>query len=256
MTLRDAGTTQAAPAGLRAVVRWWPLLLLLAAAVALYVFGAAHVLNMRTLRDSRTWMERAVALRPAMAGLVFVAATALYLLLSLPAEGLLTAIGGMLFGTLLGSILSVLGTVLAALILFYALRGMLRRQLAMPRTPAVERVRQHMERDGMNYLLILRLLPVLPFAMVSLLAVLAHMRARPYTLATAIGVIPPAVVFTSVGTGLSALLARRGKLDLSTVLSGPILLPLIGLAVLALLPVGRRIWQDRALRRRSRNCCP
>lgn len=256
MSSPSVAVTPTAPAGLRAFVGWWPLLLLLAAAVALYVFGASYVLNLNTLRESQAWMERAVVIHPLLAGLVFVTATAVYLLLSLPAEGLLTAVGGMLFGTLLGSTLSILGTVLAALTLFYALRGMLRRQLAITHSPAVERVRQRMERDGVNYLLMLRLLPVLPFAMVSLLAVLVRMRARPYTLATAIGVIPPAVVFTSVGTGLGTLLAKREKLDLSNLLSGQILLPLIGLAILALLPVARRIWQDRIGRRQSRGCCP
>ena len=228
------------------LAQWWPLALILAAAGLFYLLGARHVLSVDMLRAWQADLERLATLHPVLAGLAFVAATAAYLMLSLPAEGLLTAAGGMLFGTVLGSALSVVGTVLAALLLFVVLRRVLRRQLAAPQGPKVERALQRLERDGFNYLLMLRLLPVLPFALISLTAVMARMRTRPYTLATAIGVVPPTVVFASLGHELGALLARPGPVDLGSLLSWQLVLSLAGVAALALLPVARHYWREHA----------
>ncbi|MDT7952083.1 MAG: VTT domain-containing protein [Acetobacteraceae bacterium] len=225
--------------------------MVVAAIVGLHLYGAEHVLSVATLGDRRAGLEAFVALHPVLAALAFAVATALYLLLSLPAEGLLTAAGGWLFGTVAGTALSVLGTVLAALLLFGALRRTLPSRVAALRCERVERIRRRLGRDSVNYLLILRLVPVLPFALVSLLAVMARMRWLPYWLATAAGVVPPTLVFASAGSGLGKLLANPGPVDPGDLLSARILLPLGGLACLALLPVALRLWRDDAGRDRS-----
>ena len=236
-------------ARLRIFAHWWPVALIFAGGGALYVLGAQHVLSVEALRDRQAALAQAVALHPVLAALAFVAMTAAYLLLSLPAEGLLTATSGMLFGAVAGTALSVVGTVIAAMLLLLALRRVLRRQPATPQYPTIERIRRRLERDGVYYLLMLRLLPVLPFALVSLLAVLARVRTWPYLLATAAGSIPPTVVFASAGSGLGALLAKPGPVNLADLLSDRVLLPLVGLAVLAVLPVARRCWPNYAARK-------
>ena len=60
---------------------------------------------------------------------------------------------------------------------------------------------------------------------------------RAYALATVIGIIPGALVFASVGSGLDTVIDRGGEPDLDLILEPAILGPLVGLAVLALLPV-------------------
>lgn len=231
--------------------RRWLIVLIVAAIAVLTFAGEQSGLSWDLLRDRQVELEQWVALHPVLAPLAFVAATAGYLLLSLPAEGVLTAIGGMLFGTAAGAALSVAGTLLAALILFVALRRMLRGHLEKPQKPWFTRVQRRMEKDRASYLLMLRLLPVLPFALVSLLAVLARMRLFPYALATTIGVIPLCLVFASAGSELGALLLSPAHADLFGAAFDRALLPLIALAVLAFLPAARRLWRARAENRRS-----
>ena len=52
-----------------------------------------------------------------------------------------------------------------------------------------------------------------------------------------LGIIPGALVFTSVGSGLGEVFARGETPDLGIIFTAPILLPMLGLAVLAALPM-------------------
>jgi len=54
---------------------------------------------------------------------------------------------------------------------------------------------------------------------------------------TFVGIIPGAFVFAGVGTGLGAILASGGTPDGSALLQPHVILPMVGLAVLALIPV-------------------
>jgi uncharacterized membrane protein YdjX (TVP38/TMEM64 family) len=66
---------------------------------------------------------------------------------------------------------------------------------------------------------------------------LLGMALGPYMLATLIGIIPGAVVYSSVGAGLGILIDRGEMPNLGIIFEWRILLPLLGLAVLALVPV-------------------
>jgi uncharacterized membrane protein YdjX (TVP38/TMEM64 family) len=61
-----------------------------------------------------------------------------------------------------------------------------------------------------------------------------------YVVATAVGIIPGSLVYASVGDGLGAVFETGGRPDLGIIFEPRIILPLVGLAVLALLPVAYR----------------
>jgi hypothetical protein len=57
--------------------------------------------------------------------------------------------------------------------------------------------------------------------------------------------MPATFVFASIGAGVGSVLAAGKSPDLSLIWSPPVLLPLLGLAVLSLLPVAWRHWKAR-----------
>src|SRR5439155_801084 len=81
-----------------------------------------------------------------------------------------------------------------------------------------------------NYLLVLRLVPIFPFWLVNLVPALVGMRLRSYMLATFLGIIPATFVFASLGSGLGEIVEEP---DLGIIFHRSVLLPIIGLAVLA-----------------------
>jgi uncharacterized membrane protein YdjX (TVP38/TMEM64 family) len=104
-------------------------------------------------------------------------------------------------------------------------------------------MRAELHHNGFLYLLSIRLVPLFPFWLVNLAAALAGMRLLPYFGATLLGIIPATIVYAAIGSGIGDVLAEGRRPDLSVIFSPGILGPLLGLAVLALLPIVWRHWK-------------
>lgn len=225
--------------------RLWPLLLILALLAAALASGLLGQLNWASLAAHETALRRLVAVAPATAGAAYVAAYATAVALSLPLGALLTVSGGLLFGTLIGGMLAVAGATIGAILLFLAARSALAPLLAARAGPFLDRVRPGLQRDGFSYLLVLRLIPMVPFWLVNLAPALVGIPLATFAGATFIGIMPATFVFAGLGAGVDAVLAAGGQPDVSLIWSPPVLLPLVGLAVLSLLPVAWRRWGAR-----------
>jgi uncharacterized membrane protein YdjX (TVP38/TMEM64 family) len=228
---------------MRRLARFLPLLVLLACLAAAWAMGLRQQLSWRALAAHEATLRAFVAAHPVAAPvaytLLYVAVTAL----SIPEAALLSVIGGLLFGTVLAAVCVVLGASAGAVLLFLAARSALAAPLRRRAAPLLDRIRPGLERDGFSYLLSLRLLPVVPFWLVNLAPALVGMRLAPFFLATLIGIIPGVLFFVSLGAGLRDVLALGAEPDLSAILAPDILLPRIGLALLALAPVLWRRWR-------------
>lgn len=220
--------------------RLLPLALLLGLLSLVLATGAHEALGLETLRRHRHLLLELVAERPGLAAsvylLVYIAATAL----SIPGAIWLTLAGGFLFGTLLATVLVVIGATAGAALLFLIARTALGEPLRARAGPWLARMAEGFRADAFNYLLVLRLVPIFPFWLVNLVPALLGVRLSTFALATAIGIVPATLVYASVGAGLGAVLDRGEEPDLGLLLEPALLLPLLGLALLALLPV---VWR-------------
>jgi len=95
--------------------------------------------------------------------------------------------GGLLFGTLSGGLLAIVGSTAGAIGLFLAVRYHLAEAIAARRGRFLDAIRTSLHRDGFSYLLAIRLIPAFPFSLVNLAAALSGMRLLPYGAATVIG---------------------------------------------------------------------
>ena len=178
-----------------------------------------------------------VAQYPLQASLLYVLVYALVVAFSLPVAVLVTPVGGYLFGAWLGAVLSVIGATLGSVVLFLAARSALHDVFHRKAGATLARLEAGFRRDSFNYLLFLRLVPVFPFWLVNIVPALLGMRLGPYVLATVIGIIPAAIVYASLGAGLGMVIERGDVPDLGIIFEWRILLPLLGLSLLALIPV-------------------
>jgi uncharacterized membrane protein YdjX (TVP38/TMEM64 family) len=227
------------------VRRWLPLLAVLAALALVYATGLHRQLSLETLRDQREALQGLVAGHPAAAPLayvlLYVAATAL----SLPGAVFLTLAGGFLFGTWLGGLLAVVGATLGAVGIFLIARTALGSALRDRAGPWLRRMEAGFREDAFSYLLVLRLVPLFPFWLVNLVPAVLGVPLPTFAAATLMGIVPATFVYAGAGNGLGAVLDRGGAPDLGLVLEPRILLPLLGLALLALVPVVYRRWRTR-----------
>jgi len=225
--------------------RFWPPLLLLTALVAAWLGGIGQWLNWSTLARHQMALAAWVQVHPVFAPSLYTLIYLVVVALSLPEAAVVTVAGGLLFGTLLGGALAIIGSSIGAVVLFLAIRHHLAGAVAAHGGRLIDRLRAELEQNGFCYLLAVRLVPVFPFWLVNLAAALSGMRLLPFTAATLIGIIPATFVYASIGAGVGKVLATGGVPDLSLLFSPGILGPLIGAAALALFPVAWRRWKRR-----------
>lgn len=224
----------------------FPLLALAVVVAAALAFGVQHQLSWQAVGGHAAAWRGWVMREPLLAGLSYALGYALVVGLSLPAGGVLSVLGGALFGVVVGSALAVAGASAGAVMLFLIARSALGGMLARRARPLVERLRGPLERDGFWALLALRLIPVVPFWLSNLAPALLGMRLLPFAAATVIGIVPATVVLVGIGAGAATVLARGEAPDLSAMTSPGVLLPLLGLAALSLLPIAWQRWRRAA----------
>ena len=233
-------------------IKLLPLGILIAGLVCFFALGWHRYISFEMIRVHRGMLMEWVGRWGMMAAVAYAACYALMAAFSIPGGALATMVGGYLFGLWLGVAASVIGATIGAVAVFLAARTALGDYLRAKAGPGLKRMEDGFRRNAFSYLLALRMVPIFPFWLVNLVPAFCGVSLRTYTLATLIGIIPGSFVFVSVGNGLGALLDRGEPPDLKIIFQWDILLPILGLAVLALVPVVlRRLQQRRALRMKS-----
>ena len=153
----------------------------------------------------------------------------------------MTIAGGFLFGAWIGGLCAVIGATLGATAIFLAARAGLG-GLAQRAGRFVGKLEAGFRADAFNYLLVLRLVPIFPFWLVNLVPALVGVRLPTYVLATFLGIVPGTFVYASLGNGLGSLVEEP---DLAIIFKPSLLVPIVGLALLALVPVGYKHWRSK-----------
>jgi uncharacterized membrane protein YdjX (TVP38/TMEM64 family) len=170
---------------------------------------------------------------------VFIAVYALIVAFSLPGATIATLTGGFLFATFPGALFNITAATIGATAIFLAAQTSFGARLG-----AARRLRRGGEEDqGRDRREpVVDAVPDAPGAGRALLRRQPHPRlprgaARRFVISTFFGIMPGAVVYTSVGAGLGEVFARGETPNLGIIFEPHILLPILGLAALAVLPI-------------------
>lgn len=227
-------------------LRWRRLLpvgILVVGLILFFVTGLHRVLTFDALRAHRGELAAWVDAHGVLAALIYLVGYAILVAFSLPLASLATLLGGLLFGTVLGTALAVAGATVGAMAVFAAARSAFGNLLRARAGSFLGRLEAGFRRDAFSYLLFLRLVPVFPFWLINIAPAVFRVPWRAYAVATFLGIIPGTAVYCSVGASLGGVLDRNEAPDLKVVLEPQVLLPLLALAVLALVPVLYGRWK-------------
>lgn len=221
------------------VRRLAPVLVLIIAAGLGYVLVGDR-LTFETLRNGHEAMAAYRDEHYLISAAFLVLAYSAIVAFSLPGATLATLTGGFLFGIWPGTILNVMGATLGALGIFLAVRAGFGKSLSARiegSSGRMAKIKQGLDRNQWSMLFFIRLVPVIPFFAANLLPALLDVPLRRFAISTFFGILPGALVYTSVGSGLGKVLAAGGSPDLGLIFELHILIPLLGLAGLSLVPV-------------------
>lgn len=241
------------------MLRWLPIILLVLGGVAIWAAGLGQYASLSELVRSREALIEYVDRQPILTALAYAGIYALVVIFSVPGGSLLTMVGGVLFGGLVGGMITILAATAGSLGVFLLARTSLGdwlRHRALAMGPRAGRFANAFRRNAFYVILLLRLVPILPYWASNVVPALFGVGLRVFVLATLIGLLPWAVSFAFFGEALDALIADQTianpgcaeagtcELDLSALGSGPLAIGL-GIAVLALLPVAAHWWTQR-----------
>lgn len=214
-----------------------PVAVLVAGFVAFLALGLDEYLSFETLRDNRGQLIGWVEQYGILAGLVYMGIYAAAVAFSVPGGAVLSITGGFLFGSILGTTYIVIAATTGALVLFIIAKTSLGDPLRAKAGPWMKKMEDGFQENALNYLLVLRLVPLFPFFVVNLVPAFLGVTVPVYVIGTFFGIIPGAFVFATVGAGLGSIFDSGAAFTLQGILTPQIVTALVGLAVLALIPV-------------------
>ncbi len=223
-----------------------PITLLLFGLVAFFASGLNRQMSLETLARNEAEITAWVSANRAVAALAFILAQTSVTTFSLPIGPVMATTSGFLFGVWQGACLTIIGTTIGSIVLFLAARSAFQDIFRARAGAALARLEQGFRRDGFSYLVFLRLIPVFPGWLVTIVTALLGMRLAPFIGGTLIGIIPNNLVFAGIGADFRALFRNGQTPDLGTIFQPRTFLPLLGLGVLALLLVLYRRWRRRS----------
>ncbi|HEX3709739.1 MAG TPA: TVP38/TMEM64 family protein [Pseudolabrys sp.] len=233
--------------------RLLPVLAIVLLAIAVYAAVGRGGISLGGLVRHRAAIGDFVAGHRPLAVLGYVGLYIAAVALSLPGATFLTVAGGFLFGIAVGAPAAVIGATVGATIIFLVARTALGEPLLRRAGPRAAQLAQGFREDAFSYLLFLRLVPAFPFFLVNLVPAFAGVKLAPFVAATALGVVPGALVYAFAGTGLDSVIGAQeaanrdclaaGRADChfvfdpKDVLTPQLIGALVALGLLALVPV-------------------
>ena len=218
-------------------MRFLPLAAVAIGVALFFSFGLDRFLTFDALRENRAHLAEFVAAQGVLAIGLYIFIYALSVALSVPGAAVLTIAGGLLFGQWFGAFYVVVGATLGSIGVFLIARTALGDALRKRAGPAMQKMEAGFQENALSYLLVLRLIPLFPFFLVNIVPAFLGVNLRTYVIGTFVGIIPGSFVYATVGAGLGSIFGRNEAFSLQGILTPEITAALIGLAVLALLPV-------------------
>lgn len=213
------------------------------------VIACVAIIGAITLRDYLSFSalaenrEALIAFRDAHYLTTVLAFIAIYIVIvafSLPGATVATLTGGFLFATFPGALFNVVAATIGATVIFQAARWGFGEKLGARLEGsggAVKKIKDGIDENQWSMLFLIRLVPVVPFFLANLVPSFLEVPLHRFVISTFFGIMPGAIVYTSVGAGLSEVFERGETPDLGIIFEPHVLLPILGLAALATLPV-------------------
>jgi uncharacterized membrane protein YdjX (TVP38/TMEM64 family) len=233
--MTDAGKT-------RAFFKRFGLLILLLVLVSIaFASGVTKHVSLGELKARHAELSAFVQAHWVASLAVYAVAYTAVVALSLPLALVMTLTGGFLFGPLPGGLAALTAATLGSTVSFLACRTAFGDLITRKAGPTISKLAEGFRKDAFSYLFTLRIIPVAPLLLINVAAGLAEVSTRTFVTASFIGMAPGSFVYAFLGSGLGTVFERGDEPDLHIITEPRILLPLIGLACLAMIPTILRL---------------
>ncbi|MCQ8127643.1 TVP38/TMEM64 family protein [Methylomonas rivi] len=176
-------------------------------ALLLLVFIAAAVyfsdqLTLETFKNNKLFIADFIAQNYVLSVMLFFLSCIIFVNSPVPFAAAIKMLSGFFFGFYMGAIYNIAATILACVVGFgisrYAFKDLFER-MYYERLQALE---SEIEENGFYYFLSLRLVMVVPYFLINILAGISRISFKKYLLSSALGVMPASFVYANGGNKL------------------------------------------------------
>jgi uncharacterized membrane protein YdjX (TVP38/TMEM64 family) len=213
------------------IVRIIILVLIVGAVFAVIKFTpAGQYLNLREIFKNRDSLIEQVQSRYTLSSVLYIVFYIVVVALSIPGASILTIMGGFFFGPLIATLYINIGATVGAFIIFIAARFFIGEMVQKKYADKLERFNKEIEKNGSNYLITLRLIPIFPFFLINLFAGVTKIKPVTFLWTTSLGIIPGSLAYAYSGYAVAKLGAEPG-------VPKNLIFAFLALAVLSIVPV-------------------
>ncbi len=224
---------------------WVPLAILVLGFFLFFYFHLYRYITLENIKNNRHLLVRWTHENYTLAAISYFIIYTLIIAISIPGALVFTIAAGFLFGTLWGTIFVLLSETVGSALLFFAIQISLSSWFEKKAGKWIKKMEINFQKNAFNYIITLRLIPIIPFWAVNIAAALVGVELTTFMIATFIGIIPLTIIYVSLGQSLGLMFDTQQTPDLTIVFQPHILLPLLGLTLLSVMPAIYHYFQKR-----------
>jgi uncharacterized membrane protein YdjX (TVP38/TMEM64 family) len=216
------------------IVRYKWRLLILVSIIAFFLFlrfmGVSDFLTIIWFNEHKEQLLAWIDAHYMKAVLAYCSLYTMVTLTCLPIVGILTVVGGFLFGAIPAALYVNVGATAGATILFLLVRYLIGEWIQEKYATTLVPINQAIRKRGTIYLITVHFIVVIPFALITILLGLTRITLLKFIWTTSVGIFPGSLVYAFAGQQLSSIT------QLSDIFSSRIIFACLLLTFLACLP--------------------
>ena len=205
--------------------------LLCASAFVLFLTLTREYISLESITFYRTTLRAYTVAYPLLSRTVYGLAYFILVVSFLPVGAILNLLGGFLFGTIQGVMLTNIAATTGALLNLLTIRYLIGKPLHKKYGSQLKKFNTAFKKNGISYLLFVRLAAIFPFPIINTLIGLTNIRISTYLWTTSLGILPGSSLLVFMGKQLGTINS------LGEIFTWPVLGAFLLLACLALVPV-------------------
>jgi uncharacterized membrane protein YdjX (TVP38/TMEM64 family) len=236
-SIKNSGNPLMSAVNKKFVIRRLPLAFIFCGLFCFFYFHLDTYINFETLKEHRQFLSAWTQEHYSLAVCLYMISYVATILCAIPSSIFFSLTAGFLFGSIFGFLYTMVSAIIGAAIFFLLIRTALAEWLAEKLGKKLQHFEAGFQENAFNYILTMRLIPIFPFFIVNIASAILGVRLFSFLAATFLGIIPANMIYVSLGHGLGKIFDHHQTPNIEIIFQPHIFIPLILMAVLALLPV-------------------
>lgn len=188
------------------IKRFLPIIVILIAMGIAYYSGITEAFSVEHLKEINEMAQIYVKEHTIWAPILFIGIYFLYAALALPGGFVLAILSGCLFPLPLSTLYVIIADTGGSCTLFFSARAAFGDDLTASAGPLLNKMEKGFKRNAVTYMLLLRLIPIVPFWLINVAPAFFGIRFSTFLWTTVIGLIPENLILTMSASALVEML--------------------------------------------------